>query len=138
MSTQDYTNHNQTNLFNWNSERLNQYDLFNLNEIVALRMAKRVVGKGYHFSTTNPILIKALKQLEEWNDIYSLLFEGEKLLSSYGYLIPTVDRSKGKKVFLNLGQVYGVSQVAKINWTTELAVVWQRIGQDKLKITIIH
>jgi hypothetical protein len=118
------------NIFNFNSERLNQYDLINLSEIVALKMAKRVVGKGYHFTTQNLELKKKLKQIEEWNDVYTLLFEGEKMFSAYGYLIPVIDKSKGNKVFCNIAQVYGNSQVSKINYQEELAVIWLRNGID--------
>ncbi len=119
-----------SNIFNSNSERLNCYNFINLSEVVALKMAKRIAGKGIHFNTENRYIKEALEKLEKDNDLMEIIFQGEKLLSAYGYLIPTWDRSKGGKLFMNIGNVYGNSQVSKIEYNEELAVVWMNIGTD--------
>lgn len=126
-------------IFNYNSERLNEFQLINLNEIVALKMAKRITGKGFVIHTENKKIKKAFETLDKDNDLFSLFFEGEKILSAYGFLIPVWEKSEGGKFFANIGQVYGASQVAKVNYSEELAVVWMRDGSDNnaryLKIT---
>ncbi len=110
-------------IFNYNSERLNKYSLINLSEVVALKMAKRITGSGYHFNTENKEIREKLELLERWNDFDTIFFSGEKILSAYGFLIPTWDRSTKGELFCNMGNAYGNSQVAKINYSVELAVV---------------
>ena len=109
-----------------NTENLISFNLINLQEVVANRAAKQLWGNGFHLTSEDENIQKIFDKLQEDNDLLSIFYAAEKLMSVYGVAIFTIDKTENDSVFFNIAQPYAQSRVARVGENEISAFVIQR------------
>ncbi len=125
--------------FNWNNERLNNYKLINLSELVAKRASNQMWGNGYVFNSNKPDIQEWIDYIETNFNLLKFFYQAEKIHSIFGVAVLIAITSDQNIPYIGISLPYGQSRITRIGDKTLAAEVYvRRILSDidkTLKIT---
>lgn len=126
------------NIYNFNTERQQNNKPIDLAEMVAIRMATLIWGRGFYLSTENEQIKAKWKIIQENNHLDSFFYEMEKMNSALGYTLVALDmddaeEDKDRIPYFNIAQPYGNYLIEEVHGEIIKLVCWLRYGNSNSK-----
>lgn len=129
MDNNQYSNIHSFNNYDWfnNSETLRQFKYIDLRELIANHASRLLWGNGFILSSPNEKIKDILQEVDETNNLISFFYQVEKILSSFGFTVVTIDKTEDGKILLNQSSPYALSRIAYVADEELACTVWSRI-----------
>ena len=103
----------------------------NLRDTIARRWAQNLWGGGYIFQHADKQINKTFNEFAIKNKLLEQMTYIERMLSSYGRVLVTLNETESGDIMLNVAPPYYLANVARTFCTPTLAVVYQTFNHDQ-------
>lgn len=103
----------------------------NLRDTIARRWAQNIWGSGYVFQHADKQINEVFNEFAIKNKLLTQMTYIERMLSSYGRVLVTLNETETGDIMLNVAPPYYLANVARTFCTPTLAVVYQTFNHDQ-------